>query len=731
MGISTSGNSDSYVSCITTCIYVYHRFPPLTFLLPSKMFGDALGGYAVAFSTFLLGKWNVSTTCPPARSVSLLFENDADWEHFGDHSSALFFHEPVTGAEAKTICKEHNETLFDVKNLAEISARFSYFQFMGEVDESEQYWAASSGRTCAIKPLQKRDFCVDIPSSDATLPFLCTNSAPHTTSVDTDFSDAPKVDVASKGTVFTGTRDHLAFRFMGIPYAQAPTGPLRFKYSQPWHGDRVDATALKPGCLQFGYFENNNLGVNPWGISEDCLYLNVYTPHIPSESRNEESPKLKPVLFWIHGGGNTYGLGSDLTFDGGPLASRTDTVVVTINYRLDVFGFLALNDDVITGNYALSDKITALQWVKDNIAAFGGDPNRVTISGQSAGGWSVIDLLRSPKAKGLFHRAISQSGGAGTFATPEQAAYMGGPLTSQFCNGTAVERLECLQGIPADNLIKASRKPLAFWPSVKDDVFIFDSPTHQISEGAGSINSVPFLIGFVPDEGQSALGAFPIDLNPDEKDFQLAISKVVGPDVAQKMHDSGLWKTNDEFTPYNATNNAFGNLILTCPAEEMITAAVKSEVFPSLYVYIMRRGYGLPFLNPFNLCTFPVGKPQPYYVCHSADLYPVFGTYHIYSHPVRVKEDIHYTALVQDMWGAFARSGNPNPDKEYLRARGPAYESTLKALEGGWTWPQFTGDGNQELVASLDYPGLTIDDGMPDGKNGRCAFLLQDGMRLF
>lgn len=119
-------------------------------------------------------------------------------------------------------------------------------------------------------------------------------------------------------------------------------------------------------------------------------------------------------------------MGSDETFDGGPLVSRGDVVVVTINYRLNIFGFLGLNNSVIPGNYAMADKIAALTWVKENIAAFGGDPEKVTIFGQSAGGWSVVDLLKSPKAAGLFHAAISQSGGSGTFTTYEAVYEMVG-----------------------------------------------------------------------------------------------------------------------------------------------------------------------------------------------------------------------------------------------------------------------------------------------------------------
>ncbi|KAL0581783.1 hypothetical protein V5O48_000260 [Marasmius crinis-equi] len=682
-------------------------------MIGKRMAGSLLALVALALSA------NASTN-PSGKTVSLLFENDADWEHFADHASALLFHEAATSFEAATICNQNNETLFDLQNLSEISGHLSYFQFLGEIDQNEQFWVASDGQACSTTPSLPESSCTE-PQKNATLPFLCTNSAPHTTKVDTDFSASPKIDVVSNGTVFTGTRDHLTFRFMGIPYAQSPTGQLRFKYAQPWSGNSVDATALKPGCPQFGFFQDNELGLNPWGISEDCLFLNVYTPLVPSESPSEKSPALKPVLFWIHGGGNVNGLGSDLTFDGGPLVSRTDSVVVTINYRLNIFGFLGLNDGVVTGNYALSDKIAALQWVKDNIAAFGGDPERVTIFGQSAGGWSIIDLLRSPPAKGLFHGAISQSGGASTFSTAEQAGNTSAPVLAQFCNGTGTDRLECLQALPAETLLNVTMT-LGSWTSVQDGVYVLDSAVNQVGEGAQAINSVPFLVGFMPDEGQSLLQEV---IAPNDTDFNLTLTKAVGDQVAQVVQASGLWQISDEFTPYNASVNVEGDVVLTCPAEQLISTAANSSAFPSLFVYVMRHGYALSFYDPYGLCTFPVGDPRPSYLCHSADLYEVFGTYHIYSQPVRVPEDIHYTALVQDLWGAFARSGNPNPDLAYLKARGSAYNSTLELLaDDGWTWPRFDSEETHELVASLDYPGLSIDDGMPDEKNGRCAVLL-------
>jgi para-nitrobenzyl esterase len=192
--------------------------------------------------------------------------------------------------------------------------------------------------------------------------------------------------------------------FEGIPYAQPPVGPLRWREPAPaasWTGVR-DATS-------FGAFCPQNAGGRPLqGGSEDCLYLNVWTPEWPVRSP-------KPVVVWLHGGGNFGGTASDAGASAAGLAAR-GLVVVTLNYRLGLFGFLA--HPVLTresphhasGNYGLMDQIAALRWVHDNIAPFGGDPARVTLGGQSAGAVDVNVLMTSPLAKGLFHRAIAESG---------------------------------------------------------------------------------------------------------------------------------------------------------------------------------------------------------------------------------------------------------------------------------------------------------------------------------
>src|SRR5215472_6538591 len=197
--------------------------------------------------------------------------------------------------------------------------------------------------------------------------------------------------------------------FKGIPYAAPPVGELRWKPPQPaqaWDGVRP-AAEWGPRCMQ-----SSRLGdMDPLNkrMDEDCLYLNVWTP------AKSGSVGL-PVMVWIHGGSNLNGAGSQPEYDGGHLASK-GVVVVTINYRLDVFGFLAhpeLTRESGTGssgNYGLLDQIAALKWVQKNIRAFGGDPGRVTIFGESAGSWSVNVLVATPLAKGLFHRAIGESGG--------------------------------------------------------------------------------------------------------------------------------------------------------------------------------------------------------------------------------------------------------------------------------------------------------------------------------
>lgn len=299
-------------------------------------------------------------------------------------------------------------------------------------------------------------------------------------------------------------------RFLGIPYAQAPVGELRWRDPLPaktWTSVR-DATGAAPACYQappaaFGPYTNEFL--NSPRVSEDCLYLNVWRPHGASGSAR------LPVYVFIHGGAFNSGSGNIPIYDGTALAAR-GVVVVTINYRLGVFGFMAHpaltreSAHQSSGNYGLLDQVAALQWVQANIGAFGGDPAGVVIGGQSAGAVSVNDLIVSPLAKGLFRGAVAESGaGIGIAASPLGKAEQLG-LTIQ--NQVGAASLAQLRTTSAGDLLKAATKasaphgaqfamvelPLA--PNVDGYALLADAT----DPAAAVASPVPLLTGFNTDE---------------------------------------------------------------------------------------------------------------------------------------------------------------------------------------------------------------------------------------
>jgi para-nitrobenzyl esterase len=298
--------------------------------------------------------------------------------------------------------------------------------------------------------------------------------------------------------------------YRGIPYAAPPLGDLRWKAPQPaesWKGVR-QATAFGHGCMQTPPAEISplykDLIVSTSFQSEDCLYLNIWTP--ANSTRN----KL-PVMFWIHGGGFTIGSGNAPPFDGENLARR-GVVLVTINYRLGVFGFFAHPELTAesphhaSGNYGLMDQIAALQWVTKNIAAFGGDPTNVTIFGESAGSWAVNVLSASPLAKGLFQRAIGESGAnfaADNFwpmTTRADAEKTGEKLAAEM--GGTHDLMKALRVKPAKELQKATASNSIVWSIV--DGWVLPQAVETIY-AQGKQNDVPMIVGSNADEGTAFL----------------------------------------------------------------------------------------------------------------------------------------------------------------------------------------------------------------------------------
>lgn len=285
--------------------------------------------------------------------------------------------------------------------------------------------------------------------------------------------------------------------FKSIPYAVAPTGARRWAYAEAhpgWEGKR-SATRFSPACAQHPYPEGSFFTRPSEPTSEDCLYLNVWSS-MPSD-------KALPVMVWIHGGALTRGSGSGATYDGTELAKK-GVVLVTINYRLGVFGYMAhpaLSAEAATGtsgNYGTSDQIQALRWVKDNIAAFGGDPNNVTIFGESAGSWSVNHLVSSPAAKGLMHRAIGQSGG--NFRKIPELRTGKNPAESR---GMALQKklgvasIAAMRDLDIQDVLKVDDG--RSYRAIVDGNIIPDQ-LYRIFE-RGDFNRVPVMLGYNAEEG--------------------------------------------------------------------------------------------------------------------------------------------------------------------------------------------------------------------------------------
>jgi para-nitrobenzyl esterase len=284
----------------------------------------------------------------------------------------------------------------------------------------------------------------------------------------------------------------------GIPYAAAPVGELRWKAPQPapaWSGVR-DTVAFGNRCMQKGILFNSK---GPKAMSEDCLFLNIWRP-----SPAKRGGKY-PVMVWIHGGGYITGGGDEDTYHGGRLANAGDVVVVSINYRLDVFGFLASHalreedPNHSTGGYGTLDQAFALKWVHDNIANFGGDPANVTIFGESAGGWSTCTLVATPLTKGLFNRAIMESGTCEASRTPEAAYEVG--KKSFLAVGCRPDDITCMRKLSASTILYKGSGSIVGgfdYVPVQDGYVLKDTPLEMIR--SGDFNRVGVMAGTNLDE---------------------------------------------------------------------------------------------------------------------------------------------------------------------------------------------------------------------------------------
>ena len=451
--------------------------------------------------------------------------------------------------------------------------------------------------------------------------------------------------------------------FSGIPYAQAPVGALRWRPPQPpeaWDGVR-DASTFGPIAPQSPALPGITSPSDPEASephSEDCLSLNVWTPELP-ETPTHGPGDGRPVMVFIHGGGFTSGSGSVFLYRGGNLVRNGNAVVVTINYRLGALGLLGHRDlagpDGLVGNWGIHDQVAALAWVRDNIAAFGGDAANVTIFGESAGGFSVATLLGTPAAAGLFRRAVVQSGGIHVHSVEQSersAERLAAVLGVATCERASLERIPAADLVAAREEIGRRRPdpgmiPLPFLPVV-DGVFLPEDP--MVAVANGSSTGIDLLIGTNRDEltlfglGNPALMAL------DDEGVQRWVANAV-PDIPAV----------DVIDAYRAARVARHE-----PAEAQdIWVAIGTDVvfrWPSLQLAATRSAQdALTFVYLFDWESPAFGGMLG--ACHALALPFVFGAVHL---PVVQMLSGSGPAVellsdqMQRAWLAFAGSGNPS-----------------------------------------------------------------------
>jgi len=482
------------------------------------------------------------------------------------------------------------------------------------------------------------------------------------------FASNPLKIKTDKGEVEgTLTTDNQVRIFKGIPYAAPPVGNLRWAPPQPaakWH-DTLAATAYGHHCLQTNPFAD--MRFPDAGASEDCLNLNIWTPA-------NAKPGSLPVMVWMHGGGYTAGSASEPRHDGQSLAHH-NVVIVTLNYRLGIFGFFTHPDLAAesphhaAGNYGLLDQAAALAWVSQNITAFGGDPNNITVFGESAGSFSVSSLMASPLSKGLLAKAIGESGAAfhssglpyPTLAKTEEedAAFAQTALHAS----TIAE----LRKLSADDVLTAASAhttpPVPRFGPVVDGYFLPESVPEIYA--AGHQAHIPVLGGWNADEVRAM-----ITMNP--------VKPTVDTFTAQATKDFGD-RSKDFLAVYPATSDdeatqSAGDFVsdrfIAYSTWAWLEAQVKTGDAP-VYRYRFDLGSGGDKFHPAATGAF-----------HSDDIEYVFGTLDARPDGHIRSEDRALSAEIQQYWTDFARNGNPNaPDLPVWPTYGPKNDWQVMHLD--------------------------------------------------
>ncbi len=446
-------------------------------------------------------------------------------------------------------------------------------------------------------------------------------------------------------------------RFLGIPYAKPPTGMLRWQAPEPpshWDGTRR-AFRQARACVQTGS------PTGAFGSQEDCLYLNVWTPSTPGPH---------PVMAWIHGGGLVIGSANEAQYDGATLAKAQDVVVVSMNYRLGYMGFLSLPQFAntpthsITGNQGFLDQIAALQWVQDNITQFGGNPDNVTVFGESAGAISTCLLLASPLTNNLMNKAIMQSGACNTFKTSSkaEAETLGLKFLQNIgCDNTnnpaacalskPIDQIELALGIPPNELFRENFEDWVFPPSpALDGHFLPDYPAELLEQ---SSKNVPVIIGVNKDEGTLFVG---IKEHPtDEAGYLENLEKYYN---GRSTEIAAIYPL-DSFSPSGAAMaQIVTDAAMTCPSRDV--ANIWDATDHDVYYYQFTQDVSAPLMGILEL--FFTENAAPLGTFHAAEIPYVFGLDGVLGEAV-TSHQLQTRAAIMQYWGNFARTGNPNDNE--------------------------------------------------------------------